>query len=216
MKTFLSTVGLAVLAATVAFAQAQRNEDPDRTVKGSGSLPAGWMARLDNGSTKPDGVMVMTMGAGLHVKSGPAGIYYRTADSRNGSYEVHATFTQMEPAAHPEAYGLFIGGSNLTAANQKYTYFLVRQDGKFMIRRRDGAETPSVQNWTDSAAVKKTEAATKGVNTLSVAVAADTVRFLVNGTEVGSAPASQVDAAGIAGLRVNHNLNVHVENFGVK
>jgi hypothetical protein len=33
---------------------------------------------------------------------------------------------------------------------------------------------------------------------------------------VNSQPASAVDAAGIAGLRINHNLNVHVDGFGVK
>jgi hypothetical protein len=215
MKRFLAVVGIAVLAAGVTFAQGQRNSDPDRMTDGS-SLPSGWMVRLDNGSTKPDGVMVMPMGSGLHFRSGPAGIYYRPGDTKAGSYEVHATFNQVEPSAHPEAYGLFIGGSNLASANEKYTYFLVRQDGKFLIKRRDGAQTPNIMDWTDNAAVKKTDASTKGANTLSIAVAADTVRFLVNGTEVHAAPAARVDASGIAGLRINHNLNVHVENFGVK
>ena len=42
------------------------------------------------------------------------------------------------------------------------------------------------------------------------------VRFLVNGNEVNASDASAVDAAGIAGLRINHNLNVHVEGFAVK
>lgn len=181
-----------------------------------GGLPSGWMGRLDNGSTKPDGVTVTPMGGGLHFKSGPAGIYYRPADTKSGTYEVHATFNQVEPSGHPEGYGLFIGGSNLAANTQKYTYFLVRQDGMFLIKRRNGAQTPNVMDWTANPAVKKTEAATKGTNTLSIAVASDRVRFLVNGTEVGSVPAPQVDASGIAGLRVNHNLNVHVENFGVK
>jgi hypothetical protein len=215
MKRLASAAGLALLGMTVAFAQGQRGSDPDRMMQG-GSMPPGWNVRLDNGATRPDGVNVMPMGGGLHFKSGPAGIYYRPADTRSGAYEVHATFNQIEPSAHPEAYGLFIGGSNLAAANQKYTYFLVRQDGKFLIKRRDGAQTPTVVDWTDNAAVKKTDASAKGVNTLSIAVAPDKVRFLVNGTEVHSVAASQVDASGIAGLRVNHNLNVHVENFGVK
>ena len=51
---------------------------------------------------------------------------------------------------------------------------------------------------------------------LSIAVAPDKTRFLVNGTEVGSVATSQIDASGIAGLRINHNLNVHVEGFSVK
>ena len=70
--------------------------------------------------------------------------------------------------------------------------------------------------WTDNAAVKKTDASAKGTNALSIVVAADKVRFLVNNTEVSSQPAAGVDGAGIAGLRVNHNLNVHVDGFGVK
>jgi hypothetical protein len=218
MKRLLHALSFATLvlaAAQFAHAQAQRNDDPDHMMKG-GTMPAGWMVRLDNGATKPDGVNVAPMNGGLHFMSGPAGIYYRPVDTKTGTYEVHATFTQMVPAAHPEAYGLIIGGSALDGAAQKYTYFLVRQDGKFLIKRRNGAETPTVMNWTDSAAIKKTDASTKGTNALSIAVAPDKVRFLVNGTEVGSAPASQVDASGIAGLRVNHNLNVHVEGFGVK
>jgi len=210
-----SAAVLAVLGLTVTFAQAPHGGDHDNMVKG-GALPAGWMARLDSGGTTPDGVSMVPMGSGLHFKTGPAGIYYRQADTKSGAYEVHATFTQMEPAEHPEAVGIFIGGSNLAAATQKYTYFLIRQDGKFLIKRRDGAQTPDVKDWTDSPAVKKTEGTTKGVNALSITVAPDKVRFLVNGTEVHSATPAQVDAAGIAGLRVNHNLNVHVENFGVK
>jgi hypothetical protein len=156
------------------------------------------------------------MGNGLQFKTGPAGIYYRPADTKSGTYEVHATFTQVDASPHPEAYGLFIGGSNLAAPNQKYTYFLIRQDGQFLIKRRDGSATPNIVDWTDSSAVKKTGGSSQGTNTLSIAVAPGKVRFLVNGTEVGSAATAQVDTAGIAGLRINHNLNVHVENFELK
>jgi hypothetical protein len=215
MNRFCFAAGVALLSATAAFAQGQRSSDPDRMRRG-GSLPAGWMVRLDNGSTTADGVSVMPMGSGLHFKSGPAGIYYRQADTKRPPYEVHATFAQVEASGHPEGYGLFIGGSNLTAATQKYTYFLVRQDGTFLIKRRDGAATPTIVDWTGSAAIKKTSGSAQGTNMLSIVVGADKVRFLVNGTEVGSAPASQVDGSGIAGLRINHNLNVHVDNFGVK
>ena len=221
MKRFLVTttfvaLGLGVLTAQQPQMQHQHPaEDPDKMVAG-GTLPAGWSVRLDNGSTKPDGVKVMAMGGGMHVQSGPAGIYYRAADTASGAYTVTATFMQMEAAAHPEAYGLIIGGSGLEGADQKYTYFLVRQDGKFLIKKRAGAATPTITNWTDNAAVKKIDAAGKATNTLTVTVAADKVSFLVNGAEVGSAPLDQVDTNGIAGLRVNHNLNVHIEGFSVK
>ena len=72
------------------------------------------------------------------------------------------------------------------------------------------------RSWTDSAAVKKTEGKTQGSNTLAIAVTADTVKFSINGTEVKSVAANQADVSGLIGLRINHNLNVHVEGFGVK
>lgn len=215
MKRTLAVIAFAAFSATAVFAQAQHGADMDKMQMG-GSLPAGWNVRLDSGGTKPEGVKVVPMGGGIHFQTGPAGIYYRAADTKSGSYEVHASFNQVEPSAHPEAYGLVVGGSNLAGATQKYTYFLVRQDGQFMISRRDGAKVSPVMPWTANAAVKKTDAATKGTNMLSVVVAADKTRFLVNGIEVSSQPTANVDAAGIAGLRINHNLNVHVDGFGVK
>lgn len=212
MKRLLAIAAFAALGVTALGAQ---QHDMDKMQAG-GSLPAGWSVRLDSGSTKPDGVKVMPMGGGIHFTTGPAGIYWRAADTKKGAYEVHASFNQVEPSAHPEAYGLFVGGSDLAAAGQKYTYFLVRQDGKFMISKRDGAKVTPIVPWTDNAAVKKTDAAAKGTNMLSIVVAADKVRFLVNGTEVNSQPTASVDAAGVAGMRINHNLNVHVDGFGVK
>jgi hypothetical protein len=215
MKRFVAALGLSALALTGLLAQG-RNDDPDRMMKGGSELPAGWSARLDSGSTKIDGVQLMMMGKALHFITGPAGVYYRPVDKKTGTYEVHATFTQLAPSAHPEAYGIFIGGSDLEGANQKYTYFVVRQDGKFLIKRRAGATTPTVTDWTDNASVKKTDASSKGVNTLAIAVAPDKVRFLANGTEVASMPAGQLDTAGVAGVRINHNLNVQVDGFEVK
>ena len=48
------------------------------------------------------------------------------------------------------------------------------------------------------------------------------VHFLVNGTEVHALPRSVIDSgpehsgsAGIAGIRVNHNLDVHIDGFAV-
>ena len=53
-----------------------------------------------------------------------------------------------------------------------------------MIKRRAGADTPTVVDWTDSAAIKKADASGKMSNTLAIEVGKDKVRFLVNGTEV--------------------------------
>jgi hypothetical protein len=215
MKRFLLTIALAALATTAGLAQAHK-ADPDKMVQGSGKLPNGWQARLDNATAKLDAVKFEPSGAGFHVTSGPAGIYFKPDQRMAGTYETHATFTQLEPAAHPEAYGLIIGGSDLQGDNQKYTYFLIRQDGKFLIKKREGASTPNVMTWTENAAIKKADASGKATNALSVQVGADKVRFLINGTEVASQPRTQIDTNGIAGLRINHNLNVQVEGFGAK
>ncbi len=213
MKRLMLSMTLAALGATVLLAQAQHDMDK---MQAGGALPAGWSARLDNGSTKADGVKITPMGGGLHFQSGPAGVYYKAADKKTGAYTVSASFTQVEPSAHPEAYGLIIGGAGLDGADQKYTYFVVRQDGKFLVKKRAGTATPTVTPWTENAAVKKADASGKMTNTLSIAVGKDKVSFLVNGTEVSSAPLDQVDTSGVAGLRVNHNLNVQVEGFSVK
>ena len=209
----LFVFGLAALLTAPLVAQHQ--SDPDKKVAGGGTLPAGWKARID-GSAPIAGVKMMPMGSGLHFMTGPAGIYYKPADKAAGAYSATATFTQMEPAAHPEAYGIIIGGSGLEGAAQKYTYFVIRQDGKYLIKRRAGADTPTIIDWTDNAAIKKADASGRMTNTLAIDVGKDKVRFLVNGTEVTSVDAAKVDTAGTPGLRVNHNLNLHVEGFAIK
>jgi hypothetical protein len=218
MKRLVLTMAFAAFGTAFTLAQTanQHEHDPDKMVQGGGKLPAGWQARLDNSGAKLDAVKFETSGNGFHVTSGPAGIYFRPDQKASGTYETHATFTQLEPAAHPEAYGLIIGGSDLQSESQKYTYFLIRQDGKFLIKKRDGASTPNVMTWTENAAIKKADSSGKMTNALSVEVGADKVRFLVNGTEVAAQPRTQIDTNGVAGLRINHNLNVHVEGFGVK
>ncbi len=217
-KILLAIAALGVTAMPLlAQHPADHKADPDKKMTaGPGKLPAGWKGRVDSNDKTLAGVNAAQMGGGVHFMTGPAGIYYKAADKATGAYETHATFTQMVPADHPEAYGLFIGGSDLDGAAQKYTYFIIRQDGKYMVKRRNGADTPTVVDWTDSAAIKKADSTGRMSNTLAVEVAKDKVRFLVNGTEVTSVDAAKVDTAGVPGLRVNHNLNLHVEGFAVR
>ncbi len=213
----LTATAAVVLALALPMAgQGQHNDDPDKNVQGSGTLPSGWQARLDQPTAKMSDLSFRTMGAGFHSTTGPAAIFYRPSDVAKGNFEVKATFTQTKPAAHREAYGLFIGGQNLDAPNQQYTYFEVAQTGEFLLKRRMGAQTPTVVNWTANPAVTKPDAAGKYTNTLSIVAGPTSVSFRVNGTEVATQPRSAVAVDGIAGLRVNHNLDVHIEGFGVE
>jgi hypothetical protein len=212
MKRLLILVAAALVTVPLI---AQNPADPDKAVQGGGKLPPEWKARLDGSYAKLDSVKWENTGTGFHVMTGPAGIYYPPR-ALSGAYEVRATFTEMVGNDHAEAYGLFIGGADLQGDGQKYTYFLLNQENQFLIKRRAGNQTPTVVDWTPHAAIKKTDASKKMTNTLSIEVGKDKVRFLVNGTEVSSQPAAKVDTNGIAGLRVNHNLNVQVEGFAVK
>lgn len=206
------------LSATMLSAQA----DPDRTVAGGGSFPAGWRVRTDvNRRTGQPGdiasVKFTNMGpGGMHTTVGPAAIYWRDADTASGNYHVVATLTQMRSTPHREGFGIFIGGRGLGDSTQSYTYFLVSPlSGEFTIRRRTGATTAAVVDWTSHAAVVKADSAGKADNELSLAVRGDKVSFLVNGKEVYAGDAAGIDVRGVVGYRVNHNLDVHLGPLGI-
>ncbi len=216
----MRSIAFAALVATIAASPlaAQQHNDPDHAVAGAGQLPAGWEARLDRPTGKMSDVMLMPMGGGYHVKLGPSGIFYQPTNTASGAYSVTASFAQNAAPTHPEAYGIFLGGKNLDGANQDYTYFIVRGDGKYMIKHRAGTDVHTINDWTEHAAVKKQDAAGKVTNVLTVDVQPTSVNYLVNGQQVATQSRADVPIAvtnGIAGLRVNHNLDLMVTNFAI-
>ena len=208
-----------LMALTMSVSAVQHQHDPDKVIKGGGKLPAGWQARLDDPSAKLEGVIVKEEKDALTFTTGPAGIYYKSDQKGSGNYEVKGTFSQLKPAAHPEAYGLFIGGSDLDKDTQRYTYFLIRQDGKFLIKSRDGGTTKPVVDWTTAAPMKDANVAKQGFktsNVLAIRVMPDKVYFMIGGTQVHELPRAQVTTDGVAGIRINHNLDVQVAGFDLK
>ncbi|NIP79326.1 MAG: hypothetical protein GWM90_08980 [Gemmatimonadetes bacterium] len=191
--------------------------DPDIAPEGEATaLPAGYAVRLDQPSASTDDYRVTAEDGGLHVRTGPAGILYEEATAvESGDYSVSATFTEVgAPPNHREAFGLFIGGSDLEGEAQRYTYFLVRADGRYLIKKRDGGEMSDVSDgWVDSEAVNGAAEGGDVTNTLAIEVRGDQAHFSVNGTEVATHPVAELDAYGIAGVRINHNLDVRVEGF---
>src|SRR3989441_9895676 len=153
-------------------------------VEGGGAFPAGWRVRADKNGLTAD-VKFVRAGGGFHVTLGPAVVLWRDVDRATGSYTVAATFTQTKNPRHPEGYGLIIGGSRLGDTRNRYTYYLVRGDGTFLIKRRvAGDSTVQVTNgWTPSDAVVKADSAGQATNQLGVVVAGGTVTFLANGKE---------------------------------
>lgn len=183
--------------------------------------PAGWTVQLDKTGNAAD-TKFITMGSGYHVTSGPAAIYYTAASRGAGAFTANASFGVRSGGSggHFEGYGLFIGGTELDdPTKQQYFYFLVRGDGKYFVAHRAGAEVHKIVDWTENAAVIKQAAGGAVSQVLSYQVTADSVHMSANGKRVHSFARSQLhgfNTDGQVGLRVNHNLNLHISAFEVK
>jgi hypothetical protein len=183
--------------------------------------PKGWMVRADRSTTAsdPDGagtIKFVTMGTGFHATNPAAAVFWNTANMVTGNYTLKGTFTLQKPSGHTNFYGLVFGGQGLEGAGQNYTYFLVAQDGTWLIKKREGdASTQNVAPKTPNAAVKKPDESGKSTNALEVRVGADKVDYVVNGTVVHTMPKAGLKTDGIYGIRVNHLLEVHVDGFAV-
>ena len=183
--------------------------DPDVSVQGTG-IPAGFTAVTDDTTAQITNARYVTHGGSWEVTTGPAHIIFAAKDTAKGSYTASATFDQMETPRHPEAYGIFVGGRDLTSPNRAYTYFLVRGNGEFLVKSRSGAKTTDVLAWRASPAVPKADGTGKASYRVAIRVGADSVRFMVNDAQVGAVKGGTIPTDGIAGLRINHNLHVTV------
>lgn len=182
--------------------------------------PKGWMVRADRSTnaSDPDGagaIKFTQSGSGFHAVNPQAAVYWNPSNTATGTYTLKGTFTLVKPSSHTNYYGIVFGGSDLDNAKQAYTYFMVAQNGAWMIKKREGdANTSNVMAATMNDAVKKPGADGKSTNALEVRVGADKVDFVVNGTVVHSMPKSGLKTDGTYGIRVNHQLEVQVDNFG--
>ena len=190
--------------------------DAEQPVRDAAPLPPGWTARPD-ADGDPKQVRFATMEPGYHLTLGPATILYRSEDRVDGPFHSMATFHQMKKLEHAEGYGLFMGGRNLDGTNQSYTYFLVRADGKFTIKRRDGDKVSELSGWKSHPAIHPADSGGKATNVLEIDAKLDPKRvsFKANGKEIHSIAAGRIPVKGVVGLRVNHNLDVHIEEFAV-
>lgn len=176
----------------------------------SQAFPEGWEVRTDPGQTSPEAVDFVATDDGYRVRPGPRAIYWDPGMTTEGTYRFSATFQHFNEPSPPEAYGVFVGGRDLQSPEQDYLYFLIRRDGKFLVKHRAGDETHTLTDWTGHDAVE-TGPAEQGspLNTLVVESREDAVRFLVNGTEVQRLErAPMLSTDGQAGVRVNHKLDV--------
>jgi hypothetical protein len=113
------------------------------------------------------------------------------------------------------AYGIFIGGQNLAEDNQSYTYFVIRENNQFLIKKRAGATTSNVAgDWAPHPSIMA-RGAEGQKNELSIQVDAKQASFTINGMQVATHPVSAIDTAGVIGLRIGHVLDVQIDGFEV-
>lgn len=152
----------------------------------------------------------LTSGDTLLIRTGPHAVLWPAgAPSLTPPYSIRATLDKRTGRLH-EGFGLVFGGAPLDGAEdaQRYSYFLVRGDGSYLIKRREGSQTPTVRPWTAAAVVRRDAASAGQPNTLRVDVDSSEVRFSVNGQEVANVPAAELRTTGTPGLRVSHDVTV--------
>ena len=184
--------------------------------------PAGWQVRIDRSTSASDPddvaeIKVATIAKGFRVTGGPAGTFWNPANRAKGNFTGRGSFTLMKPSGHTNYYGLVFGGEELGGAKQRYIYFLVAQDGTFIIRQRTGETVQDVHR-AKHTAVRQPGANGMSTNALEVRVAGNDVSYVVNGTVVHTTPKSGATAQtdGIVGVRINHLLDVQVDALEVQ
>jgi len=205
MKHFFAVALAALLAIAPALAQA----------------PKGWKLRADHSTDASDpdaagAIKFVVSGSGFHATNPMAAVYWNPANTATGAYTLKGTFKLIKSTGYDEYYGLIFGGSDLEGASQSYLYFMVTDDGTYLIKRRSGnSSTQTVAPKAENAAVKKPDASGMATNALEVRVKADAIDFVINGTVVKSLPKGGLKTDGIYGIRINHQLDVQIDGLGV-
>lgn len=181
--------------------------------------PPGYLVRLDSERGDLAEFRLSQREGGIGILTGPAGITWRPEDRAvSGEFRAEATFVQYgAPVGYREAYGVFVGGSDLQGPDQEYIYLLVRPTGDYLVKRRRGETTEVLVDWIPHPAVHRV--ATEGdepENTLAIEVRDGQVAFRVNETEVHHMPVPEARPYGVAGIRANHRLDILVREWSVE
>jgi len=186
-------------------------------------VPTGMRVDRSTNAADPDDVPDVTVtpiANGFKVSTGPAVVLWNEANTATRPYTLSGTFTLGEPSGHANYYGLIYGGGALDGDRQNYMYFLIAQNGTYILKHRAGNETVhDVQARTPHDAIRTPDANGRSVNDLEVRVGADQTQLVVNGTVVhtvdNTGMAGRTD--GIWGVRVNHVMpDVQVTNLRVR
>lgn len=152
-------------------------------------------------------------GGGLEIKETANATVWHPTGEAEAPYQLTARVGMTNLALHAHGAGIVFGGSDVTGDAQTYTYFLVRGDGHYLVKTRDGTETGDIQPWTEHAAIVKEDSDQKASNALSVSVQKDETSFFVNDTEVFKHTNKDLHVDGKYGVRMVHDLRVRFDQI---
>lgn len=187
------------------------NSQEETLPEGPPLLPGGYQVVLDRDRPAPGHFVTAELPEGVRLTTGPAGIAWRPGDTISmGDFRAEAVLTlHGAPVAYRESYGIFVGGRGLEGSSASYLYLLVRPTGEYMLKRRIGETNEVIVDWLPHATVQGVVAdGDEPVNTLAIEVRGGETRFLVNGVVVFVMPTDEARPYGVAGLRMNHRLDV--------
>lgn len=229
-RLYIAASAAAVIALLVP-ADAARAQDESRTVAGGGIFVEGWQGKIDASEVQRGGTLegarLAKEGDALHVRTGPAVAYWHPNNKASGNYTVKATFREPAYMAlnnHPHPYGVFIAGSDMGTDQQKYLYCAAYGSGRFIVRGFGPAPFQvNGRRGEEHAAVSKAAGPGEPVTQeIALSVKGDKIECAINGTVVGSYNKADLVTAGrlkstdgVYGIRIGHNAEAMVTNFGV-
>jgi len=226
METTMKKVSGFILAVllTTSLSFAQNAADGSKPQGENLKVPDGWQWRFDKADAEVNvgsdsesaDVFFVNMTPGWHITTGPAGIYYHADNKVEGDFTLDSKIYLFDTKGrNREAFGLFIGGQDLKSDDQSYIYFLLRNTGEFLIKKRTGSETSTIKGWTktDAMTMFTEETESTAENNFQVKVAGNEIIFSLNGEVLSSMEKGKLNTDGHYGFRVNHSINLHISSL---
>ncbi len=207
-------------------------QEEARSVADGGITVPGWLGKVDSAEAARGQVITNSKFAtaenGFRVTTGPAAVYWNPDNVATGSYTVSATFHEpeyMKLNDHPHPYGIVIGGAGMGSDQQRYLYCAAYGNGTF-IARGFGPEPFQLngrRGEPNEAVAKAVGAGQPVTQEIAVTVRDGNVSCAINGTVVGTWPASDVvqdgrlsSTDGVFGVRFAHNTDAIVSGLKVE
>lgn len=210
-----AAVGLAAPAAALASQQMAAGADTSLT-------PAGWAWRSDAPATPQKGgtgnvgatkFEFTQMAPGWHITMGPGALLYPQGKEASGRFVLAGEMIYFPDGADSAAYGIFVGGRGLDAANPTWTMFVLRADGSGAVMQRGPSGEQVLRAWSRHEAINARDANGWARNTVAVRAEPDSVRFVVNGQVVHAWRRDDLAVEGQYGFRIGKGANLHITNL---